>query len=333
MQVSRSLAFDFNRNLTLPRLLNEETKLDMQTLPIVVKEEGSTAVRFQDVYQVANQFDIEVNEAWDYIVQDYDLHSPYTIVSEARLYEDVGYRRAVLESYDYIPMRFQWAGTLQELDSFLNESISLDLEEGTTDRLDSLLEGLVGNLFGLAGVEANDLAAARDNIKGMIRDNIQAPIKQKIGEGIKKLAPAALKGAEGAANMIGAIKGDPNYAEKLGNKIQDKAENAVKYGMDQVAGKVKDNVYAKVRKGVLTVGGVAALATLKNAFDNLTDQERIEKANPGIAAKMMNSLKNLLGKLTGRQQSAPPQQQGLISRMIQKIKDAIKALARKVGIG
>ena len=106
MQVSRSLAFDFNRNLTLPRLLSEETELDMQTLPIVVKEEGSTAVRFQDVYQVANQFDIEVNEAWDYIVQDYDLHFPYTIVSEVRLYEDVGYRRAVLESYDYIPMRF-----------------------------------------------------------------------------------------------------------------------------------------------------------------------------------------------------------------------------------
>jgi hypothetical protein len=47
---------------------------------------------------------------------------------------------------------------------------------------------------------------------------------------------------------------------------------------------------------------------------------------------MINSLNKMLNILTGKAQTAPPQQQGIISKIIAKIKWAIQALGRKVGL-
>jgi hypothetical protein len=47
---------------------------------------------------------------------------------------------------------------------------------------------------------------------------------------------------------------------------------------------------------------------------------------------MINSLSKMQNILTGKWRNSPPQQQGIISKIISKIKWAIQALGRKVGL-
>jgi hypothetical protein len=50
------------------------------------------------------------------------------------------------------------------------------------------------------------------------------------------------------------------------------------------------------------------------------------------AANIINSLKASFNNLTNMQLNAPPQQKGIIGRLLQKIKSAISTLGRKIGL-
>ena len=50
------------------------------------------------------------------------------------------------------------------------------------------------------------------------------------------------------------------------------------------------------------------------------------------AAGIINALQSHLGNLQNMQLNAPPQKQGIISRLIAKIKNAIVSLGRKMGL-
>lgn len=327
MQVDKALAFNFNR-LSLPRLLQEEVEADLNMIPMRKTADGNVLVRFSDVSDVSSRFGIGIREAFDVLKEDHAIKQPmYAVVLEARLYEDYQYQRAILEEGWDIPILIKTAGTDEQFDEILMECVEDGLYYGNTEKLEILCE-LFSNLFGLiggnAGVDYHDIGAAVDNakqrggkwLKGHV-DRIIQHVGGKLANGAMNKVEERLGNADGMINKAGSV------AEKVAGKVVEKG-----------AGAVRAKMWPYVRNALLIGGGAAITGVIKNQFDNLTNQEAIANAQPGVAAKMMNSLKNLLGVLTNKQQQAAgnPQQQGIISRMIAKIKNAIHALARKVGL-
>lgn len=326
MQVDKALAFDFNC-LSLPRLLQEEVEVDLNRVPMVETSDGDVLVRFADLCDLSSRLEVEIHEAFELLREDHVLKQPmYAVVLEERFYEDYPYQKSVLEEGWDIPILVKSAGTDEQLDEILIECVEDGLYYGNTEKLESLCE-LFGNLFGLAGdagVEHKSIGAALDNVKQRLGNWAG----EKVGNVIKnvggKMANAAMDQVE---KRIG-------NADELVDKAGSVAEKVAGKVVEKGAGAARAKIWPYLRNTLLVGGGAALAGIAKNQFDNLTNQEEIANAKPGVAARMMNSLKNLLGILNNKQQqmAGNPQQQGLIRRMIEKIKNAIHALAKKVGL-
>lgn len=326
MQVDRTLAYDFNC-LSLPRLLQEEVKVDLKRIPMMETDNGEVVVRFADLCDLSSRLDIGIREAFELLREDHAIKQPmYAVVLEERFYDDYSYQCAVLEEGWGVPILIKAAGTDEGLDEALVECVEDGLYYGNTEKLDSLCE-LFSNLFGLAGdagVEHKSIGAALDNAKqrfGNWIGNKVGGVAKNIGGKIANGAMDQVEKRLGNASDLPEKAG--NLAEKVANKVVEKGANAV-----------RAKAWPYVRNALIAGGGMAITGVAKNQFNNLTNQEEIANASPGVAARMMNSLKNMLGILTGKQQqmAGNPQQQGIISRMIAKIKNAIHALAKKVGL-
>ena len=337
MEVRRSLAFDLN-SLSLPRLLQEEIEVGLDRIPLVETESGDTMVRFSDLYELSKHLTIPCSEALELLREDHAIKGDvYAVVLETRFYDDRGYQRAVLEASHSTPIVIKGAGTDDWFDQVLQECIEEDLYMGSTERFDSLCE-LFGNFFGLmgdAGVEGKSIGAALDNAKARFGNWAG----EKVGAAVRNVGPAAAAlGMDYAQRKAESWLGEGNNAQQATDKIADFLGNAGEKGakafVNKAAQAARGAAWPHVRNALATAGGLAVAGIAKNQLDNLTNQEAIAKAQPGMAARMMNSLKNVLAKLTGQQQAAAgnPQQQGLISRMIEKVKNAIRALGRKVGL-
>ena len=328
MQVDKALAFDFNC-LSLPRLLQEEVEVDLNRIPMRETPNGDVFVRFADLQYLSSQFGVGIHEAFELLKEDHAIkQSMYAVVLEERFYEDYSYQRAVLEEGWGIPILVKAAGTDEQLDEELIECVEDGLYYGNTEKLESLCEGVVSNLFGLigrnAGVEYHSIGAAVDNAKqragNWFRDKVGNAIQTVGGPlvgGIMDQVEKRLGSSDEIANKAGHV------AEKIAGKVVEKGTE-----------KARAKMWPYLRNALLIGGGTALAGTAMNQLNNLTNQEAIANAKPGVAARMMNSLKKMLGILTNKQQQAAgnPQQQGIISRMIAKIKNAIYALAKKVGL-
>lgn len=328
MQVSRSLAFDCN--LSLPRLMQEESALEMSQVPIFAREDNNY-VSFQDILSIANNFNLSIREAYEFLLDDHALNECDVIVLENRFLTNERYREAVMESFDEIPMRFKSAGVDYELSFLINECVDNDLEEGTTERTEALCE-LFGNLFGILGSEWNDTkdaaSQAADTAKQKGTSMASKIVNSDFVQG--KMKDAANWAAE---KYLGDDASTEQTGDRLANNAGKVAEKVANTVVDKAAGVVKNKAWDYTKQALLGIGIAGATGVMANQVNNLTNQEAIDNANPSMAAKMMNTLKGALSSLTNRQATAPPTQQGLISRMIEKIKNAIKALARKVGLG
>lgn len=337
MEVRRSLAFDLN-SLSLPRLLQEEVEVDLSQIPMVMTESGDTMVRFSDLYDLSKHLTIPCSEALELLKGDHAVKgNVYAVVLETRFYDDKCYRQSVLESSHSTPMVIKGAGIDDWFDQTLQECIEEDLYMGSTERFDSLCE-LFGNFFGLAGdaaVEGKSIGAAVDNAKARFGNWIG----DKVGAAVRKVGPKVANAGMGwAERKAESWLGEGNNAQQASDRIADFigniGEKGAKAAVDRAAQGVRKAAWPHIRNALAIGGGLAVAGIAKNQLDNLTNQEAIANAKPGMAARMMNSLKNVLAKLTGQQQAAAgnPQQQGLISRMIEKVKNAIRALGRKVGL-
>ena len=323
MKVSRTLAFDFNnkRAYSLPRLTQDEVAPDLKT--IGVREDGR--VIFQDLYSLSEKSGLSIQEAFYLVLEDHGLSDGYVLVLEDTFISNSGYRDAVFESAKQIPMAWKSAGYDEALYNALSEAAEADLEAGTTENIDSLCEGLVGNMFGLLGGNAAvSYQDALDNGKKAIRGPIDW-VKNGINGTLQKAGEQVMQGAQNWMNK-------DNNQNKIATVAQKIGANAGKKMVDSATGAAKNAVNPYIKGAAAGAFGAGMLGMLANQVNNLTNQEGINGADPSTAAKMMNSLKGVLNNLTGRQSQAPPQQQGLIARMIEKIKNAIKALGRKVGL-
>lgn len=332
MVVERTLAFDLN-SLSLPRLLQEEVEVDLNRIPIMTLESGDTVVRFADLYDLSKQLSIPCSEAMELLREDHAIKGGfYAVVLETRFYDDRGYQQAVLESSSSTPMLIKSAGIDEDFDRFLAECIEQDLYMGTTEQLDALCEFLD---MGELGMENKSVTATIDNVKA----GVKGWFAKKLGSVAREVGPSiASKGIEVAEGMVDKHLGEGNNADQTGDKVAqflgNTAEKAGKVVVDKAAQGMRQAALPHIRNALLAGGGLAIAGITKNQLDNLTNQEAIANANPGMAARMMNSLKGMLNTLVGKQQQASgnPQQQGLISRMIEKVKNAIRALGRKVGL-
>ena len=326
MQVDRTLSYDFNC-LSLPRLLQEEVEVDLKRIPMMETDNGEVVVRFADLCDLSSRLELGIREAFELLKDDHAIKQPmYAIVLEERFYDDYSYQRAVLEEGWDVPILIKGAGTDEGLDEALVECVEDGLYYGNTEKLDSLCE-LFSNLFGLAGdagVEHKNIGAALDNAKQRFGNWVG----NKVGGVVKNIGGKIANGAmDQIEKRLGNASDLPDKAGKLAEKVANKV-------VEKGANAARAKAWSYLRNALIAGGGMAIAGVAKNQFNNLTNQEEIANASPGMAAKMMNSLKNMLGILTGKQQqmAGNPQQQGIISRMIAKIKNAIHALAKKVGL-
>lgn len=326
MQVDKTLAFDFNC-LSLPRLLQEEVEVDLNRIPMRETLDGDVLVRFADLYDLSSRLGIGIHEAFELLKEDHAIKQPmYAVVLEERFYEDYPYQRAVLEEGWDIPILVKSAGTDKQLDEVLMECVEDGLYYGNTEKLESLCE-LFGNLFGLsngnAGVEANSIGATIDNVK----QNVGNWIHDKVSGGLRNLGGHLMNGAveQGKKWMD-----NPEIQEKVGQFAQKTAGTIAGKGAEGI----RQAVWPYVRNFLLGAGAAGVAGIASNQLNNMTNQENQDTNNPGTIARMMNSMKSMLGSLNQQQQAAAgnPQQQGLIRRMIEKIKNSIRALGRKVGL-
>jgi hypothetical protein len=232
-------------------------------------------------------------------------------------YENAEYRDAVLESIKDIKMQYVDAGTDFQLDKLLEDAVELDLEVGDTAMTDILTEGLwnwMASQYNGFNKLGNDV---RDNVNSTKKDIVDH-FSSKIGKNI-------------AAGANEYLSQDGNR-EKLAKNLSNTVNNTLNQSIDKAAGTTEDKLkpYVRGAKAGLTIAAV--LGGMGAMFNSLTNQENINNANPGVATRMINSLNKMLNILTGKAQAAPPQQQGIISKIIAKIKWAIQALGRKVGL-
>jgi hypothetical protein len=119
--------------------------------------------------------------------------------------------------------------------------------------------------------------------------------------------------------------------EENRERVANMAGNMFDKSMKKMTGAAKNNLapIATAAAGGVIAGGTTAAAI--NAVDKMTSGEAMS-ANGSRAAEVINALKGQLKNLTNRQMQAPPQQQGIIAKLIAKVKNAIASLGRKLGL-
>lgn len=281
------------------------------------KSREECIVNFSSILETANRKEISLTEAMKDIAHEHKVDNCIAVVHQAMFYENAEYRDAVLESIKDIKMQYVNAGTDFQLDKLLEDVIELDLEVGDTAMTDILTEGL----WNWMASQYNGF----NKLGNDIRDNVNSTKKDIIGHFTKNIGKNIAAGANEYLSQDG-------NREKLAKNLSNTVKNTLNQSIDKAAGTTEDKLkpYVRGAKAGLTIAAV--LGGMGAMFNSLTNQENINNANPGMATRMINSLNKMLNILTGKAQSAPPQQQGIISKIIAKIKWAIQALGRKVGL-
>lgn len=295
----------------MPRITNESMTIARP------KSREECIVNFSSIIENANRKEISLVEAMKDIATEHKVDNCIAVVHQAMFYENTEYRDAVLESISDIKMQYVDAGTDFQLDKLLEDVVEIDLKNGNTDMSDLLTEGL----FDWAGSQINGL----NKIGNEVKDTYRAAKDDALGYVGNRLMNGLMSGAQ-------QYLSDPEKKKKFVGNVTDTANKVFTQGIEKATGTTQDKLKPYVRGIKVGAAATAVLGGMAAMFNSLTNQENINNANPGVATRMINSLNKMLNILTGRAQQAPPQQQGIISSIISKIKWAIQALGRKVGL-
>lgn len=317
MQFKKSDSYTLTGNL--PRLINEESQYKIDEIPIRETEDYSI-VRLSSLYNMSKYNGLSIQESLDSISSN--IHKPLLIlVNENMMYYDIEYAYLALsEATKYEigiePMKYTF-------DSILEECIQVDISNNDTKYTDMLLEAID------MSPNPNTNPSMEDNI----RNAADAPGAMiygayKKGKDIKswfgnKVNDMFLNVGKKALNAMDT----PEMREKASNMVG----NIASKSFDKITGAAKDSV-TPVMHG-FTGGAVvgATLAAAVASVNKLTSSDSMS-ANGENAANIINSLKASFNSLTNMQMNAPPQQKGIIGRLLQKIKNAISTLGRKIGL-
>lgn len=316
MIFNKIMSYDINP-LSMPRLYPNETYNTQDVLVRKIREDTGV-IRFSNIIDFARSQSIDVSKAGRIICESHGLENCVTIVNEEKFYLNESYRQAVIESINFIPMQLEQASYNVPFSILLEYCIDTDIMNNNTNCTEILLE--------IEAVEGlNDFNQGVSNTitnQGDFFGSIKNKITSKVGGWLGRKA----------SGFINNYLGDEANQDKIAEKVGQVTKKATDQVVGNIADSARDAASPYLKGAMVTAAAGGLLAVLNNTVHTLTDNENLNSDNPGVLSRTFNSLKNCMNTLLGRQQTAPQGQQGIIARLIQKVKNALSYLGKKVGV-
>lgn len=309
---------NFNYNLTnLPILeFNNEYFCPEDMCVMESIDHKNYYLRFNDVYRLARYNNYSITEAVNDII---DCHReidtvPILLVNEYTYYIDDEYKQSVLENIEDIPMQFESIDVPRIFGNILNECIEADIYNNTTYNTDYvLLEFLDAINKAFTNVSKNitsgmDTAASK---AGQLSDDVS----NSVATGAQKYLNKGLDFVQQHA---------PGIAEKFGGTF---GKNMV----DSAIGSARDVIGKQVNSNTVKAAGAAGLGAAILGIRKLLGNADSAQDGPIAGLKsIVNQVKGKIQQVTGMQKSAPAEQQGILSQLLEKLKKALSSLMSKI---
>lgn len=316
MIFNKSIAYDMNA-LSIPRLYDADSRFGLNDVLVRKINETTGVVRFSELIDISRSVNCSLLESANNLSGLYGLDIVY-IVNEAKLYNNT-YRNAVLETYHLLPMQLENVGIDIECYNLLEQAIEQDIYNNSTYYTDYILEGIeqlndLNVAATAAGQDVGDAAETGKSVLGKVAGKIKSAV---------------------AGHIVDALDDnlkDPKKVEQISQSANKFTKNAVKGAIKGATDGIKSEFGSAAKKAAVATAALGTFAIINRQVKNLTNNENINTKDPGRIAKTMNSLKRIWSNLSQKRSYAPPQQQGIITRLINKIKHFIYILGRKLGL-
>lgn len=144
MIFKKSDVMDFNPEVSLPRLTQEETQYTPDK--IILREAGNDKVlRFSDLYNYAKYNNKSIQESVTDIERENHIANPVFVVNETQYYLDEDYRNAVSDLSVFNKLMFDSNPESGLIYNAMMEAVDYSLENDNTDLLDAVIEEVVNN--------------------------------------------------------------------------------------------------------------------------------------------------------------------------------------------
>lgn len=144
MIFKKSNVMDFNPEVFLPRLTQEETQYTPDK--IILREAGNDKVlRFSDLYNYAKYNNKSIQESVTDIERENHIANPVFVVNETQYYLDEDYRNAVSDLSVFSKLMFDSNPESGLIYNAMMEAVDYSLENDNTDLLDAVIEEVVNN--------------------------------------------------------------------------------------------------------------------------------------------------------------------------------------------
>ena len=144
MIFKKSNVMDFNSEVSLPRLTQEETQYTPDK--IILREAGNDKVlRFSDLYNYAKYNNKSIQESVTDIERENHIANPVFVVNETQYYLDEDYRNAVSDLSVFSKLMFDSNPESGLIYNAMMEAVDYSLENDNTDLLDAVIEEVVNN--------------------------------------------------------------------------------------------------------------------------------------------------------------------------------------------
>ena len=144
MIFKKSNVMDFNLEVSLPRLTQEETQYTSDK--IILREAGNNKVlRFSDLYNYAKYNNKSIQESVTDIERVNHIANPVFVVNETQYYLDEDYRNAVSDLSVFSKLMFDSNPESGLIYNAMMEAVDYSLENNNTSLLDAVIEEVVNN--------------------------------------------------------------------------------------------------------------------------------------------------------------------------------------------
>lgn len=337
----------------------QEQEIIMSPRYIPIKENSRLngyVIRFDHLYDYADKNGYTLDEAVNRIAGANGIRNEELIVSikeydfntnplvEATIFNSNFY--AAVTPYNY---------EKDKVFQLFEEAIDICISENDDNLFDAVLEGLMYPF----NEEPLQLPAPTVNNTGSSPSVVT--INQNNNSSNSLFSKLKNKGRALANDMVSATKN--KLIQSVGDKVKSGVEylstndnvkkvmNDVKNNVsDFVSDTMKDSVNKVVKnvtgldngteliknmgKGGATAAGALALIGMTSAgLNSMMDERKLQNGNPSVLNNMKNAAMGLINRITGRKNSGnvPPQQQGILDNILQKIKDFIARINAKLG--
>lgn len=323
--IMRSSAIATNTH-EFDRLLLEEASYPIGSIILIEDHRlDRYIVDISSLQEYADNYSLPLDETMDMITRYNRLDNDEVSISikEELYYEDTLLRSTLLE---YADMGYDCVIRPWTEENLMTECIELGVlldiyTDGSEDFTSTLLEAAVATVNNAAN-------SVTDTVSGWA-----APLMQKLNSAKQKISSTVTNHLSTAVGHAGtylqkaASTGTGFVGKWLGKKAEEKAQNFI----DSTADKLKEKWNSagdKAKMGAMVTGLLGMGMTM---FNKLVDPDNINNASPGMAGSIMAKLKGVANKLNIFK-SKPNADQGLISSLLDKIKNAMKQLGQKFGL-